>query len=265
MVDRWALGWSRSDWWEALRAPRWISPPSGHFYADPFLLSHAGEPWVFFEDYVDSAQKGHIACCPLQRPEEVEPVLTAPYHLSYPFLIEEGGELFCVPEQQQARRVSLFRCLEFPRRWKEEVVLLPDFPGVDPTLLEWKNRFYLWIGHQEREPRHQVFLFHSPHLSGPWELHTSNPVLKYDWTGRNGGTILNYQGRLLRPAQNRTRTYGGGLVLREIIELSPFSYQERKWGHWEPDPRWPYPDGLHHVCTLDGFTVIDAKLFVEGL
>jgi hypothetical protein len=90
-------------------------------------------------------------------------------------------------------------------------------------------------------------------------------VVKWDWTGRNGGSMVTYQGRLLRPAQNRTRTYGGGLVFREIVELSPRNYLEREWGRWEPDPCWPYPDGLHHVCARDGFTVIDAKLFVEVL
>ena len=267
-VDRWGIAHVKGSWVElrnGSKTPAWIHPPAGHFYADPFLTIHRGEPWLFFEVYVGATATGHIGCCALARPHEVLDAIQPTFHVSYPYLVESEGALFCAPEQHQSGQVSLYRCHDFPQGWIEETALLPDFPGVDPTLMEWDGHWYLWVGHQQKRPRDQVFLFHSPSLFGPWKCHPTSPVIKWDWNGRNGGRILNYQGRLLRPAQNRTRTYGGGLVFMEIMELSPRSYHEREWGRWEPDPGWPYPDGLHHVCEQDGFTVIDAKLFVEVL
>ena len=261
MTDRWALAWQSRGLFEP-DGWNWIHPPAGHFYADPFSLSWKGETYLLFEDYFQG--KGEIASCRLDG-SELRPALRCEHHLSYPFVIFQGDELFCIPEQHEAGRVSLYRCLEFPHRWREECVLLPDFAGVDPTLLEHQGRYYLWVGEQHRDPRHQVFLFSAEHLTGPWLPHPQQPCLKWDWRGRNGGTIVSCQGRLLRPTQNRTRTYGGSLVFFAIEELSPDHYREREWRTWEPDDGWPYPDGLHHICERDGLTVIDAKRFVEEL
>ena len=267
MKDRWAIGWVKGDWPElqqGRKAPNWLHPPPGHFYADPFVVTRDGTPWVFFEDYVGASERGHIACCAnFEGP--VVPVLEADFHLSYPFLLEWEGQLFCVPEQNASGKLSLYRCLDFPGKWVEECELLSDCQVIDPTLLHWQNHWYLWVGEVGESARHEVLLYQSESLTGPWKPHARVPRVKWDWTGRNGGTILSYQGRLLRPAQNRTRTYGGSLVLYEISELSPHGYREHEWGRWEPDPGWPYPDGLHHLCARDGYAVIDAKLIVEDL
>lgn len=69
----------------------------------------------------------------------------------------------------------------------------------------------------------------------------------------------------MRPAQNRTRTYGGGLLVYQVDRLDPENYQETEWTRWDPEPSWPYPDGLHHLCSAHGWTVWDAKRFVEEL
>jgi hypothetical protein len=45
----------------------------------------------------------------------------------------------------------------------------------------------------------------------------------------------------------------------EIVVLTPEAFTERPALRLNPDPRWPYPDGLHHL-VVDGTRVyFDAK------
>ena len=57
-------GWIRA-FLGSLQGFRWIAPPKGHFWADPFLLDHDGRRWVFFEDYVYAKKRAFIACAEL--------------------------------------------------------------------------------------------------------------------------------------------------------------------------------------------------------
>lgn len=244
----------------------WIEPPRGHFYADPFLVQRDGEPWVFFEDYCAATGLGHISATPLLR-REVRPVLRRPWHLSYPCLVETCGELFLIPEQNQADSVTLYRCRAFPDDWVAETVLLDGFAGVDPTVFWWGGRWWMYVGdqRQRQRARDRTYLFHAPELTGPWIEHTVSPAIQRPDLARPAGLPWLLDEHLVRPAQNRTRTYGGGMVLYQVNRLTAEEYCETEWARWEPSPLWPYPDGLHHVSSLPGWTVWDAKRFVEEL
>lgn len=266
MQDRWALAYAATEL-SAAGLPRpdgWIDPPAGRFYADPFLVHRGGEPWIFFEDYCAETGRGHIAATSL-KDLDVRPALRRDWHFSYPCLVPHGGELFCIPEQHEANSVSLYRCRGFPDDWVEETVLLDGFAGVDPTVFWWGGRWWMWVGDQRQRARDRTQLFYSPELTGPWTEHPVSPAIQRPDLARPAGLpwLLNEQ--LVRPAQNRTRTYGGGMVLYQVNRLTAEDYCETEWARWEPSPDWPYPDGLHHVSSLSGWTVWDAKRFVEEL
>ena len=45
----------------------------------------------------------------------------------------------------------------------------------------------------------------------------------------------------------------------DVVALTPTRFVEAPALRLEPDPRWPYPDGLHHL-VIDGARVyFDAK------
>jgi hypothetical protein len=48
-------------------------------------------------------------------------VLEEPHHLSYPFVFEQDGQIWMIPESGAARNVSLYRAVEFPHRWTREL------------------------------------------------------------------------------------------------------------------------------------------------
>ncbi|MEI9904226.1 MAG: hypothetical protein WDN06_09755 [Asticcacaulis sp.] len=40
-----------------------------------------------------------------------------PYHLSYPSLIRDGGEIYMLPEAHRSGKLTLYRAERFPDRW----------------------------------------------------------------------------------------------------------------------------------------------------
>lgn len=239
-------------------SPHWLVAPPGHYYADPFLVEHHGEPWVFFEDYNLTTEIGEISASPL-RTFDPQSALKLPWHLSYPYLLESDGELFCIPEQHQANKVSLYRSVSFPHRWVEEAVLLENFAGVDPTVVWDGELWWMWVGEQNREAKHNTFLFYSSRLTGPWKEHRLSPAISRTNLARPAGRPWRENDRWLRPVQNRERTYGGAMALFQVETLTAEDYREREVDRWHPNPNWPFPDGLHHICHLNESTVWDAK------
>lgn len=275
LKDRWGIGWFSCKPGtsplgaisETLPVPSWINPIAGTFLADPFWFSYNQRRWILAEEYVENESKGRLVCLDPELPhcaEVAQVVLEKEFHLSYPFPIQEDGQLFLLPEAQQTRELRLWSCKEFPANWMPSTQLLDDFPAIDPTITKFEGIYYLWVGHQERDPRHQSFLFSSSSIHGPWKHHPCSPI-RHHWTGRNGGAILQIKGELWRPCQNRRGTYGASLVLRKIQALSPQHYEEGVGIDWLPQAAWPYPNGLHHVHQDQDHWVFDAKNFVSKL
>lgn len=244
--------------------PHWLEPPRGRFYADPFLLQRNHQTWVFFEEFDALTQRGHISASPLLD-FAPRPAIVRDWHLSYPFLLEEQGELFCLPEQHERGEVALYRCLRFPDLWCQEAVLIPDFAGVDPTVIWHEDRYWMWVGEESRRARDHTFLFHAPKLTGPWTEHRLSPAISRCDLARPAGRPWQEEGRWLRPAQDRRKTYGGGMVVYEVERLTPDHYEEREIALWQPSPDWGYHDGLHHICHLGELMVWDAKRFVKEI
>lgn len=248
-----------------------IYPPVEAFWADPFAWRHEERFYVFFEEYPYAAGRGHISVIELDEQARplgaATPVLEKPFHLSYPYLFEFEGELYMVPEQKQTRRLDLYRCVEFPKRWERAKTLIPGMRLVDANLFEHEGRWWLlcaaklkWRGLRYDET---LFAFHadSP-LSECWTPHPGNPLVRDFSRARPGGRIvLDAQGRLLRPSQDCVRRYGDGLNISEILELSPNTYQERLLWHKSGEEAGGF-GGMHHMDWHRGLLVMDAQQLV---
>src|SRR3954453_4419521 len=107
-APHWHVGWRFNDGagvWQTgnLSGSRWnvLADPGNHFYADPFPITWQGRTFVFFEDLDHRVGKGIISAIEFDDAGpvgEVVPVLNEPWHLSYPFLIEDDGALWMIPE-----------------------------------------------------------------------------------------------------------------------------------------------------------------------
>jgi hypothetical protein len=208
---------------------RWIQSPRGHFYADPFVIERDGKPWVFFEDLPYSTQKGIIVCAEINADgtlSQTIPALEMPYHLSYPCVFRDRGELYMVPESVADETVQLYRCQRFPAVWEPVMVLLRA-PAVDTTV--WIEDGLYWFFVTLQEPRGgglQLWLFYSRSLTEKLIRHPRNPISTDIRFSRGAGAMFREDGKLIRPSQDCSGSYGRLIVFNEISVLNEREYSE---------------------------------------
>jgi len=240
----------------------WLgSPRRGEFLADPFGVVREGELTILCELLDARQRRGRIVS--LETTEgtrrRVSQVAIGPsVHMSYPYLVEQGGTLFCIPETSQAREVGLYRVEEFPTRWAKVATLVEDFAALDSTVFHYGGRWWLTCGDYERGNA-DLFLFFAPALLGPWVPHPGNPVKTDARSARPAGTPFVHEGVLYRPAQDCSRVYGGRVVINRVTCLTPTAFAEEPVAMVEPDPCGPFPAGLHTLSGVGDVTLIDGK------
>jgi len=238
---------------------RWLAePPAGTFHADPFGITHNGDRYLLFEAYGEAQRKGHIAAMHVDGHEPTT-VIDADSHLSYPFTFEHDGQVYCIPETWQTRRVELYRAEQLPHRWARVATLLDDVVAVDPTVFQFDGRWWLLFVDGTHRTNANLLIYHADALIGPWLPHERNPVNTDARSARPAGTPFTHRGILYRPAQDCAADYGSRVVIHRVTQLSPNTFDEHPVAMLEPDRLGPYPHGLHTVSAFGDATLIDGK------
>ncbi len=86
-----------------------------------------------------------------------------------------------------------------------------------------------------------------------------NPVVVDVSCGRPAGRPFSADGVLYRPGQDCTRSYGGGLVIARIDELTPVTYRETVVRRRSADTFERYSSGVHTVGVTSDAIVLDGK------
>lgn len=241
-----------------------LIPPADRFWADPFLVEHEHTPFLFFEEFVYATAKGVIACIQqLADGTYSQPitVLERDYHLSYPFVFQYAGEYYMIPETAGNRTIELYRCAEFPHRWVFEKYLMQDVEAYDTTVVEYQQRWWMFVclrQHDSCSPNETLYLFHadSP-LSQSWQAHPQNPIVAQASRARPAGRIFELDGQLFRPSQDCAGTYGRGLNINLIQQLTTQAYQEIVQMHCLPDGQLNI-SGVHTLNIGTQLVVSDA-------
>lgn len=235
---------------------RWLGTNAGRTYlADPIALHGSGDFLAEHFEYEGRA-RGTIVRCRLDGKGglAVSPLLETGYHLSYPFVVHDGRRSYLVPEAHEAGMVAMHALDADGTLGPPETLIEGAF--VDPTLVRIDGRWWLFCSGPGSR---QLFAFHAKSLHGPWHSHLRNP-LKTDLTGaRPAGPLFARAGRLFRPAQDCSRTYGGAITVHRIVELTPARFHEEFVGRIEPERDGPYPAGVHTLGVLDDCCLVDGK------
>jgi hypothetical protein len=238
-------------------------PPNDRFYADPFLFEKDGRNYLFLEDFRYKEGRALISCCELNEDGTHGPileVLRCPYHLSYPFLFENEGEIYMIPETKENRTVELYRATNFPGEWTLESVLLKDIYAVDATIHQMNGKYWMFAGISNGRYSNcdELGIFYSDSVKGPWVPHSGNPVVSDVRRARPAGAFFYDRGRLIRPSQDCAKAYGYAIVFSEVITLSETEYEERPIARIDPD--WVKGNlGTHTYSRTDQFEVIDGN------
>lgn len=147
---------------------------------------------------------------------------TAPAALlegEYPFVVEDEGALY------MAASGKLYRCTEFPLRWRFERALLDGERCIDATLHRATDRWWLFAAGRFEDELH---LYHAPRLAGPWQPHARNPVKSDARCARPAGRLYWRNGALYRPARICVPREGAGVSVNRVLRLTPHHYAERQ-------------------------------------
>jgi hypothetical protein len=243
----------------------WLPPlEHGKFLADPFGFQDTRNQrlYILCEEFDYSTSRGRIVSIEIANgisTSAPEHVIDLQIHASYPYLFEDQGETYCIPETHQAREIGLYKAEQFPYKWVKVAALVRDFAGVDGTLFRHDGRFWLASTSKEHGPSDKLFIWHAPDLLGPWRPHAANPVKADIRSSRPAGTPFLYSGQLYRPAQDCSRTSGGRIVLNRVIRLTSTEFEEEPAAIIEPDANGPYPHGTHTISAAGNVTLVDGK------
>ncbi len=241
----------------------WLPPPDrGKYLADPFALKKNGRVYVVCEEFDYLTSKGRIVSIELvdaSYSSKPKVAIELPFHVSYPYLLQHEGEIYCIPETYWAREVSLYKAEEFPDRWRKVSTLVRDIAALDSTVFEYEGRWWLACADEERDSG-KLFLWHAPDLFGPWRPHVANPVKTDTRSSRPAGAPFTHDGCMYRPSQDCSRTYGGQIVLNRIIRLTPTEFKEEQVAVIKPLDGC-YPDGVHTISGVGDITILDGKRF----
>ncbi len=231
------------------------------FLADPFGVVRDDTIHVLCEYFGYRRGKGHICTLDYSHhrfTRQPEPAIELPVHMSYPFLVEDAGEIYCIPETCGADEVALFRAVEFPRKWSKVAVLVEHFGGVDPTVFRHGGRWWLTCTERGRDADVKLWVWYASDLLGPWTPHARNPVKTDVRNARPGGVPFVHEGVLYRPAQDCSKRYGWRIVIQRVKTLTPSEFVEEPATVLEASAGSPFPLGRHTLTHVGEVVLIDG-------
>lgn len=150
-------------------------------------------------------------------------------HHSYPASIEQGDEIFVVPEIAGWSPPIAYRLTADSL----EAVAALDIEGaphlLDPTFFCHAGRLWLFAN-DASIGSNALFLWSADNLFSRFERHPQGPICMSPRGARMAGNILIEGDRLVRVGQSFEDGYGDGLFAFEIDVLSVDAYLEREMG-----------------------------------
>lgn len=265
--EQWFIAWK---WMEratsetaasSLESFQPLFPPPDRLWADPFVAVDGERHWMFFEEQLFSVPNAVISVCEMTESGPVgspRVVLREPWHLSFSGVFHHDGRWWMLPESGDAEQVILYAATDFPFAWERHRILLHE-RMADPVLVEHGGLWYLF-GSPYRVgelPSLELHIYVADQITGPFRPHPENPVSVDPDIARMAGHIFRDEAGLFRPAQVCVPSYGAGMSVRRILELSPSRYREEEVSRHFPT----WFDGALGMHTLNA----EGRLAVTDL
>lgn len=247
---------------QALTELSWMPERRDAFAADPMIVAdhmQSGAFLVYYEHFPWQEGRGTIRYARFRNGqfEPSMPVLETPHHLSYPFILDVDGQPAMIPEHSESRDLSYYP-LDRSGSVAGKVTIGQDMPFVDSTIVQWRDRFWLFATQAGRDDNLVLYIYHADRVGGPWTAHRQNPVKTDLGNARPAGPLFEHRGALFRPAQDCRAYYGAGIVINEVLQLTEDSFEERPVSDIRPLANSSHHYGLHTISSADGHTAIDG-------
>ena len=229
--------------------------------ADPFLFTENGKTYLFAElqDSHDNLGKIGYAEFDGEKFGDWKVVISENYHLSYPNIFRYKGNIYIVPESSASKQLYAYKAVSFPDKWEKCGVLLDNIPVVDTTFTDYEGKHLMFTYDITDYENGKLWLYEVGD-NGKAELYCDEPISEDVSVARHGGNFLNYEGKLLRVAQDCDGDYGKALVFLDVKSLERNGYSEEIFKRIEPVEVTINKDkvtGLHTYNADENIEVID--------
>ena len=238
-----------------------------YWRADPFLFERDGKTYLFAELFDRIKGRGVLGCCELSShpAPKWEIIIEEPHHLSYPFLFQRSDGIYLIPESFESGKLTLYRAIRFPDKW-ERVRNLADMVAVDSTIVDTASGSYLITVRIENGDAELAVMDLNSQLE-PKNVRVVSE--KGNPNVRPAGNLFSLQDRLIRPAQDCTRSYGYGLNFYHVSALDQVHYCEELICKVLPEDVHVRGirklHGIHTYNFTDRYEVIDFKVYEFGI
>ncbi|MFZ4124746.1 MAG: glucosamine inositolphosphorylceramide transferase family protein [Rickettsiales bacterium] len=269
-TELWHVGITRTPITSFVHAPTapqvtWLPQPKPFcFVADPFgHVDDAGNLTILVEALDYRIKRGEIHYYRYDKKLtlcDTGTALRAPYHLSYPFLLQHDGYIYMLPEAHRSGRLTLYRTVDFPSRW-EVVASLLDLPVIDASVIQCQDRWWMFfaLAGEHGRAMNELHIAYADSLFGPWQLHPKNPVRRGLDSSRMGGTPFIHEASLYLPMQDCRDSYGGALRLLRVDSLTSNDFAAEVVRDISPNVFASGYEGCHTLSACFDFTLFDVK------
>jgi hypothetical protein len=204
------------------------------FVADPFMVRVEDRWLMFFEVFNRTQNKGEIAFALSEDGYSwnyQQIILSADFHLSYPYVFECDSNWYMIPESCEANSVRLYQAKKFPDTWEFVSEILVGRRFVDASILNFDGLWWLFVGIEPTAETacNMLGLYYADHPSGEWIEHPMSPIVSNNSEiSRPAGRVRQIGDRLIRFAQDCTVTYGHNVTAIQIESLTKDQYLESK-------------------------------------
>jgi hypothetical protein len=262
--DRWSVAYLRGDGFgQNFSLAIEIKNQPGRFFADPFVICHNNRTICFVEDFFYAESKGKISAIEILEDgyNFLGVVLEENFHLSYPFIFEDDGEVYMIPESSEANEIRLYQAVDFPLVWEFKQLLMEEVSAVDTCIFQEENLWFMLTNicsSDGDDHSSELHIFYTDQLySSNWDpIKSHNPVIFNSQKARNGGFFeLNNKKYRVNQVQGFTH-YGKSFAVNYIKNISQDFYEEDFIFEMQPD----FLEDVistHHFHTNGKFAVFD--------
>ncbi len=232
------------------------------FLADPFCLvdvNNKHKLHIFYETYPFREAKGKLDYVLYDKtfgPEQK--LINEPFHLSYPYTIRYNDDHYLIPESWEANKVFMYKATDFPLSWEKSHILIDGFAGIDNTIIEYENTYWLFTADKKDGFRYNLKIFYADDLFTEWIPHPKNPVKTDIRSARSAGTPFLYNGDLYRPSMDYAEKIEGRIIINKVLKLSKTEFEEIPVKIIDPYTDIPFSDKIHTLSDAGEYTIIDV-------
>ncbi|MBN2883451.1 MAG: hypothetical protein JXN10_07975, partial [Clostridia bacterium] len=231
--------------------------------ADPFGFVKDGRYHILYESIDPLSRQGSIEVIEYSDDGKFvrkEPIFSEKSHMSYPYIVCDRNNIYVLREFKESCNLELFMLEN--HKIIDQKILLEDFCAVDPSIVFYKDMWWLFCTKCDSLECEELYAFYSANLHGGWKAHENNPIKKNIASARPAGTPFVHEGNLYRPTQDCSKEYGKRIIMNKVVELDSVRFREETVYYIETDQNVYYRDGIHTISQLGEKTLIDARKWV---